>query len=154
MTTDVLVTVQVPQAASRAMVLPVLQAPWFLQYPSPPDTRIEANFVPNTENFSSTLSFQMSCKRESGWNTFMVHHKATVHTKPPSTPASFLLLSFHRQCMVRILSAKPTELAYISPLGFNHMIRPYCNEPVALKGGGGGGGKRCCFICFTPHHRC
>lgn len=80
-------------------------------------------------------------KRQSIWN-HLTHQ------------ASLLLLGFHRQCMVRILSSKSTELAYISPLGFNHMIKPCSNEPVALKDGGGGGGKRCCFSCITPHHRC
>lgn len=122
----------------------------------PPDTVIETNTVPTAENFSSTLTFRTSCKKESGCNTFTLHHKATVRifTRPPDTPASFPQLGFRRQRIVGILSAKPTELAYVSPLGFNCMIKPYSNEPVALKGGGGGGGKRCCFICITPHHRC
>lgn len=66
--------------------------------------------------------------------------------KPPDPPASFLLLGFHRQCeMVRILSAKPTELAFISPLGFNHMIKPYSNEPVALRVEGAEEGRDAAF---------
>jgi len=69
---------------------------------------------------------------------FTLHHKAVVHTptRPPDTPPSFLHLGFRRRCIVGILSAKPTELAYVSPLGFSRTIKPYRNELSLLRAEG------------------
>lgn len=45
-----------------------------------PDAVIEANTLPTAENFSSALTFWVSCEKESGCNTFILNQKAMVRT--------------------------------------------------------------------------